>query len=199
MSDETTTVPAPVTTKKPKPDLTKVVPYVVERNGIKKALTVFAGTRKSWDGVVYQAPQVTKESFNDDITWFNIENIIRTINLAARKMAQDYWDDSIPASGEQAGIFQEATFLRYIAEWSAASMKMADLIDLYNDAVEAYQGATPAFIAEMTAAAGDPVKTAAAAAKFEALSAAVTSVKAEMEARKARRSKEKAQEEIVPE
>lgn len=199
MSDENTPVtPTATVTKKPKPDLTKVTPYSVTRNAVTKSLTAFAGTRGAWDGVVYQAPQISEATINEDIAWFGVQNIIRTVNIVARRMAQDYWDDAIPETGDQAGIFQEATFLRLVSEWSAASMKISELIELYNEAVEKYQAATPTFIAEMTAAAGDATKTAEAAAKFQALSDAVTSIKAELEARKARRSKEAATETVVP-
>jgi len=57
--------PQPPVAKKTPPDLSKVIPIIVIRNGVKLPLTPFAGARESWDGRIYQAPQLV--AGNDDV------------------------------------------------------------------------------------------------------------------------------------
>ena len=211
-----TVVATPTPPKKEKPDLSKVVPYNIERNGIKKALTPFAGSRGAWDGKIYQAPQIEDEAgksipedstFLTNLSWFGKENVKRFLNVIARRMAQDYWDDAIPEKddeagfpeGSKAGIFVESLFIKAMTEFAAASLKISELNELYNDAVDALKNETTGFIAEMTAAAGDADKMKIAGDKFKQLSDNVNSLKLELEARKARRSKEAQTETVTPE
>lgn len=215
MSDNTTTVvPAPTTPKKEKPDLSKVACYTITRNEIPLVLTPFAGTRGKWDGTVYQAPQIEIEgatvltedsTFIKGLIWFGKDNLKRIVNIFARRMAQDIWEDSIPEAGDQEGIWQEATFIRLMTEFAASSMKISELQELYEDAVAKYQNASGPFIVEMTTAAAETDEkkraelTKAASDKFKGLSDAVSSIRAELETRRAKRSKEAATETVTPE
>ena len=199
MSDNTQTgnsTPTPV--KLPPPDLSKVELYTVNRNGVDKQLEAFAGKRGAWLNQVYQAPQMTDEGFDTDVTWFGKMNIIRAFNIIARRIAQDYWEDSIPETGEQQGIFQQTTFLRYIADWSAASMKISELQELVDEASAKMANSSAEFIARFSAATTQEEKD-AAGAWFKGLSDNYNSLRAELAARKGRRSKEAASETVTPE
>lgn len=200
---EPTTSPTPP--KAPKPDLSKVKPYQISRNGISKHLSAFAGTRGKWDGVVYQAPQAgftpdtpvrEDKIFLENVEWYGVENVIRIINIFSKRFGQDCWVDAIPEHGDQKGIFQETTFIRSMEALSVASLRISELRELYDEAVQAMQNAQPEFMANMMKAAqiADPahreVEIKKVGVEFQRLCDAVTSVKAQLEERSQKKSKE---------
>lgn len=211
------TPPAPPTPPKaPKPDLTKVTPYVVTREGVPLTLGVFAGTRGNWDGVVYQAPQVSTDGtaslvsedkdFIKSIQWFGKENVARMLNVVARRMSQDNWEDAIPEvdnqagfpEGSQAGVFCESVFLKATQDFAASALKISELRELKDDAEARLTSALPAFIAAMTAAKNDDERK-SAATDYQKLNDNLLSLKAQLEARMSKRSKEVNSEEVRPE
>jgi len=212
----TPTPTVPVPPKTPKPDLTKVTPYTVVREGVSKILGVFAGTRGNWDGVVYQAPQIETDgtaslvsedkNFIASIQWFGKENIARMINVVARRMSQDNWEDSIPEiddqagfpEGSKAGVFCEAVFLKKTADFAASALKLSELRELKDDAESRLTTALPAFIAAMTVATTDEERK-AAASTYQKLNDNLLSLKAQLEVRMAKRSKEANAETVTPE
>jgi len=200
-------VATPAAPKKPAPDLSKIKCYTVERNSIKKVLTAFAGKRGAWDGVPFQAPQVeiTPETdivndsvFLSDLNWVGKDNVLKIVNIFLRRLAQDLWENAIPETGDNAGKFQESTFIQSVENLTAASLRISELQELLDDATQKYLGATDEFISDMAKATNQAEKD-AATAKFKALANAVNSLKAQLDERKSKRSKEKNTEEVRPE
>lgn len=206
MSENTTaTNAAPATTpKKEKPDLTKVVPISVNRNTVDLALTPFAGSRGAWDGVVYQAPQLVstvKSEVNnetmDDITndvpflksllWFGKSNIINMVNVVAKRMSQDNWAD---ATDEKTGIFDQTKFVQSTTAWAAAALRISELKELYNEAVEKMTAAQQELLPKILACNGDQDKIKEVGAWFQGFTDQVNSYKNQLEERSQRRSKE---------
>ena len=189
-------------------------PITVTRNGVEGTLDVFVGKRNDWKDRAYPAFQIKSETFkqgtseldtivNDktfinDLTFIGKDNIKKFVNVILRRNGQDLVEDAIPQSGDNAGVLQLDVLIKSWETLQAASLKLSELVELYNEAVVKYQAATPAFVAEMTAAAGDAEKMAAATEKFQALSNAVTLLKNEYEIRKAKRSKEAQAETVSP-
>jgi hypothetical protein len=183
---------------------------------VSKILGVFAGTRGNWDGVVYQAPQIETDgtaslvsedkNFIASIQWFGKENIARMINVVARRMSQDNWEDSIPEiddqagfpEGSKAGVFCEAVFLKKTADFAASALKLSELRELKDDAESRLTTALPAFIAAMTVATTDEERK-AAASTYQKLNDNLLSLKAQLEVRMAKRSKEANAETVTPE
>ena len=209
-----TTVPTPP--KAPRPDLTKVKPYLVTRNGVSKSLTPFAGSRKAWDGVVYQSPQVRNTegtsivddpSFIEDLNWYGKDNILRIINVFSRRMSQDYHRDAIPDTdneagypvGSKAGIFVESRFISSMEKFATSSLRISELVELYEDAVKVYTSASSELINEVVAAAGDTTKIAEIKNRFTKLADTVNQYKMEIEERRNRKSKEEQTETVTPE
>jgi len=189
-------------------------PITINRNGTNGTLSVFVGKRNDWKDRAYPAFQIESETFkqgtsehdaivNDKkfingLVFLGKDNIKKFVNVILRRNGQDMVEDAIPQSGENAGVLQLDVLIKSWETLQAASLKLSELIELYNEAVVKYQAATPTFVAEMTAAAGDPAKMAAATEKFQALSNAVTLLKNDYEIRKAKRSKEVNAETVTP-
>lgn len=222
MSENTTTTDTtgtglvPTPPRPPRPDLTKVKPYTITRNGVNKTLTAFAGTRKQWDGVVYQAPQMisnTEKSLLDDtaflldVDWYGRDNIMRMINVISRRMAQDYHKDAIAEvdnqvgfpEGTKAGEFVESKFVSAMEKFATSAIRLSELIELYEDAVKAFTSASTNLVNEVIAADGDVDKIQEIKSRIDKLSGTVNSYRLEIEERRNRNSKEEQTETVVPE
>ena len=189
-------------------------PITVTRNGVEGTLDVFVGKRNDWKDRAYPAFQIKSETFKqgtsehdtiihdktfiNDLTFIGKDNIKKFVYVILSRNGQDLVEDAIPQSCDNAGVLQLDVLIKSWETLQAASLKLSELVELYNEAVVKYQAATPAFVAEMTAAAGDAEKMAAATEKFQALSNAVTLLKNEYEIRKAKRSKEAQAETVSP-
>jgi len=220
MSENTTaTVPAniPNPPKAPRPDLSKVVPYLVTRNTVEKALTPLAGSRKTWDGVVYQAPQVrTTENtgiiddplFIEDLAWAGKDNIVRALNVIWRRLAQDAHADAIPEhdnepgfpEGSKAGVFVAERFIKSIENFTTSSLRISELVELYEEANAAFQRYTSnELIPAIMACNGDVDKIAEIKAYVKKLGDTVNQYKLEIDERRAKKSKEANTDEVRPE
>ena len=198
MSNEHNAPVANTEIKKPAPDLTKVTPIVVTRNGIDYELTPFAGRRGAWDGVVYQAPQVKTEdgkqleednSFQTGLKFIGKETVARILNIFCKRFAQDAHTDAIPDEGENKGIFQLDKFVRSIQEFSVAQLRISELRELYDEAVAQYMSfCTGEFVQVMTM--GSPEDKVAIQAKMQQMTAQVNQYKQDLEERAAKKSKE---------
>jgi hypothetical protein len=218
MSDNQTTAPvsAPTPPKAPRPDLTKIEPFVATRNGVSLSLTPFAGNRGGWDGVVYQAPQVVvtegkdlveDKAFLTSLQWYGKDNLAKMVNTYSKRAAQDAHVDSIPDTdnqpgfpeGSKAGVFVESVFISKIEKFAAASQRISELIELYEDAVKVYTAASTDMFAEIVDAAGDKDKIEELRARFAKLAKTVNSYKLEIDERRNRKSKEVETNTVIPE
>ena len=189
-------------------------PVEVTRNGVSDTLTNFVGKRNDWKDRAYAAFQIKSESFKagtseydaivNDKTFINglvfvgKSNIERFINVIMRRIGQDNVEDAIPEQGDNAGIFQLGVFVKSWENLQAASLKLSELVEQYNEAVVKLQQAFPAFVAVMSNPSSTQDDKDAAVAKYEALNSAVTTLKQEYEIRKAKRSKEAQTETVSP-
>jgi hypothetical protein len=184
-------------------------PHVVERNGVSETLKCFIGKRGQWEGKHYQAPQLetdgTDSPPSDDsifmrgLTFVGKTNLKNFLNVILRRFGQDYVEDAIGAEGTpEAGIFNLERFLTYWKELRSSAMKLSELNEAYQAAVNEYTEFTAG---ELVAAfdAADVTRINLAKAKMATLKGTLNSLKAEFEERKARRSKEAAAETTAPE
>lgn len=203
----TVPLPPPVTTEKVAPDLSKVKPHVVERNGVKLTLTPFAGKRGNWDGIVYQAPQINvedgklieqDETFLNGLRFISKEKVQTILNIFCKRFAQDAHLDAIPDTGEQKGVFQVDKFLRSIQDFSVAQLRISELRELLDEAIATYTSAQTQFVTDMIAARTDEERK-AIGEKFTKLGAIMTQRKAEYDERVNKKSKEVETDTVRPE
>lgn len=189
-------------------------PVEVSRNGVTAALTNFVGKRNDWKDRAYAAFQIQSElqksgtsehdaiihdkTFIKGLVFVGKQNVERYINVILRRIGQDNVEDAIPEKGDNAGIFQIGLFIKSWETLQAASLKLSELIEQYNEAVVKLQQAFPDFVATMSNPDASAEDKAAAVAKYEALNSAVTTLKQEYEIRKAKRSKEAQTETVSP-
>ena len=189
-------------------------PVEVSRNGVTIELTNFVGKRNDWKDRAYAAAQIQSEpqkagtsesdaimndkTFLKGLVFVGKTNVERFINVILRRIGQDNVEDAIPETGDLAGHFQLGLFVKSWETLQAASLKLSELIEQYNEAVVKLQQAFPAFVASMSDASATAEDKANAVAKYEALNSAVTTLKQEYEIRKAKRSKEAQTETVSP-
>lgn len=181
-------------------------PQTVERNGVSATLQIFEGKRGTWEGKKYQAFQIETDGTESDVAedktflaclrWFGKSNIKNAINVISRRYGQDFVEDSIPESGENAGIFSIDRFLNFWKELRSSAMKLSELNEVYQSTVEEYTKFTTGdLMAAVTS--GDANAIADCKKRMEALNSTLKSLKSELDERKARRSKEAATETVA--
>lgn len=189
-------------------------PVEVTRNGVTKALTTFVGKRNDWKDRAYAAFQISSESFKqgtsehdaiihdktflNDLIFVGKDNVKKFLNVILRRIGQDNVEDAIPEKGENAGIFQLGVFVKSWENLQAASLKLSELVEQYNEAVVKLQQAFPAFVATMSNPHASAEEKEKAVAHYNGLNEAVTTLKNEYEIRKAKRSKEAQTETVSP-
>jgi hypothetical protein len=189
-------------------------PIVVARNGVTEILTNFVGKRNDWKDRAYAAVQIKTETFKagtsehdsivhdksflNSLVFIGKTNVERFLNTILRRIGQDNVEDAIPETGENAGVFQMGVFVKAWENLQAASLKLSELVEQYNEAVVKLQKAFPDFVAVMSNPNSTQEQKDKAVAHYNGLNEAVTTLKNEYEIRKAKRSKEAQAETVTP-
>lgn len=196
------------TSTEPRPPQPLDTALIITRNGIEKALTVFVGKRNAWKDKVYQAPQIevsdldtpgsSDTTFLKDLDFIGKTNVRNALNTIFKRYGQDFYEDSIGEEGTpEAGVFNINRYINYWVELRSSAMKLSELNEAYQEAVDAFQTYSSTTLLEEYGS-GDPARMAAAKAKMDQMGATLKAYKADFEERKARRSKEAATETVQP-
>lgn len=189
-------------------------PVEVSRNSVSGTLTNFVGKRNDWKDRAYAAFQIEAETFKagtseydaivqdpkflNGLVFVGKTNVLRFINTILRRIGQDNVEDAIPETGDNAGVFQMDVFVKSWENLQAASLKLNELVELYNEAVVKFSKNTSTIVERIIAANGDKDIIQKLKEENDMLAANVNAYKQEYEIRKAKRSKEVQAETVTP-
>lgn len=103
----------------------------VTRNGVTKELSPFKIIRGENKDVEYPAPQFTAETWEQDSKWLGVDTLLGIAQTFVKRAAQELWLDN----KQDDGTIDIPKFLQELAEFTSASMKLAELKDRYDELV----------------------------------------------------------------
>lgn len=108
---------------------------VISRNNINKPLTKFKIVKGKKEGKEYLAPQVSVETFDDDVAWLGQVNIVSIIQKWLKASAQSIWFSCF----DEEGNFNQALFEKEMSNLTETGMKLKEINEQL-DEVEATLG-----------------------------------------------------------
>lgn len=96
----------------------------IVRNGITKVLSIFKILKGDNKNRRYFAPQMTVETFDDDVQWYGKEYVVGSLNTQLKRAFQELWIESID---KETGLFNIDAFLSEGVDFTRAALKMAEL------------------------------------------------------------------------
>lgn len=106
----------------------------LERNGIVKTLDIYKLVKGKKKGTEYLAPTVdfsTPEAWANEIAWGELKNVANCWQTFLKRVFQDIYFASIDSA---TGVANIAKFLEEAKDFSAAGMKLAEIVDKLEEA-----------------------------------------------------------------
>lgn len=105
--------------------------YSVVRNGETMTTSAFKIIRGDNKDKQYPSISITAENLNQALKWLGADTVIGILQTFVKRASQELWLDNV---GED-GTVNVPKFLQEFADFTSASMKLADLKERYDELV----------------------------------------------------------------
>ena len=105
------------------PDFSNIV---IDRNGVSLPMTAFKILKGKRANSFYPAPKIEVGNLQATIDWIGEANIVNELQTLLKRKFQNITVESTP---EDTGVFDEALFAKYAADFTSAGMKLKEIND----------------------------------------------------------------------